>query len=87
MVMIAMVITRFVAILEGKEQVRQSGALARQRTIRRRERRRERGRWEGGALPTGHTPQRLDTPVDIALTLEQSVVGVLDGLALDMEVG
>lgn len=38
-------------------------------------------------VPTRHPPQRLDAPVHVALALEEDVVGVLDGLALAAQVG
>ncbi|TQW06607.1 hypothetical protein IF2G_06029 [Cordyceps javanica] len=38
-------------------------------------------------LPTGHAPQSLDAAVDVALALHEAVMGVLDGLALAVQVG
>lgn len=74
--MIAMVITRFVAILY---QV--SPHFVFLHVIRRVE------REKGATVPTSHAPERLDAPIDISLALEQEVRGMLDGLALAVQVG
>jgi hypothetical protein len=72
-VMMEIVITRFVAILRKAKSVSQPYPP-------------QAGRGKE-ALPTCHPPQRLDTPVHEALALEQPVMGMLDGLALSMQIG
>ncbi len=70
-VMMAMVITRFVAILEViSAQVSLGGALAPGKV----------------ALPTSHASEGLDNPVDIALTIVQNASGMVNRLALPMEI-
>jgi len=42
---------------------------------------------EGKYLPTSHPPQRFDAAIDITLALEEHRAGMLDALALGVEVG
>lgn len=76
MVMMAMVITRLVAILDSVSlhATDLTGGA-------------EKGDNEKGTVPTSHAPQRLDAPVDIALALAQHALRVHDGLALGVQVG
>lgn len=70
-VMIPIVIIRLVAILQA--QVSYSPATIAAALPRQ-------------TLPTSHPPQRLNTPIDVALALLQPIMRMLDGLPLSVEI-
>lgn len=96
--MIAMVITRFVAILVKTGILENLLMHARSSVYRQRGRKEEQRKKKGGKgkkkkkqgkrgkrgreLPTRHAAQGLDAPIDVGLALEEAVVDVLDAAAL-----
>lgn len=80
--MIAMVIIRFVAILQ--ESANTSHNLAKKKTSQGFFK--ERGEKTRGSVPTSHAPQRLNTRIDIAFTLLQIIARILHRTALNLQI-
>lgn len=74
--MMAMVITRLVAILQKRRKKKVSCDLPQfyQHPLSK------------GNRPTGHAPQRLNAPIDITLALPQHALGMQNGLSLLMQI-